>query len=508
MSAKAVSRSSGRSATGSAAYRSGEKITDKRTGEIHDYTRKGGVEDAELVLPDGSTWTPDRGELWNAAELAEKRKDACVAREFEVALPAELSPAERKRLAVDFARELANDRGCAVDVAIHAPGRGGDSRNHHAHILCTTRKVDGQGLGAKLDTEKAGRNRKADLEAVRERWADLVNERLRENGIDARIDHRSLKDQGIDREPTKHLGPSATGFERRTGEPSRKRQDWQQEASDRLAAAKAQGENERELAEVKASIIDTSTSLAAAVALRQQAYQQALAAAREKEAREKAEAREQRRQADQAAKEKEARQAEPIETVQARLQATVARMRQLDIVLKHPPPPEPNQEIVELQAIDKYVSNWRGEQIKELGFGPEKRGLFGLAAKAHAKKRADIEKRAVELEKEMKGDGPVAREWRGKTWKRAEDAYGKEYDAWREERAGAMKEGNDLRKQYQDDKQRVDDHAAKLQADRQKAQERAVLAERLDRRMNPEKWAEIDRQKEAAKNDRGPRMSR
>ncbi len=264
MSAKAVSRSGGRSATGSAAYRAGEKIKDKRTGEIHDFTRKGGVEDAVIVLPTGSDWTPSREELWNAAELSEKRKDACVAREFEVALPAELSPAERTRLAVDFARYLADSRGCAVDVAIHAPGRGGDTRNHHAHILCTTRQVDGQGLGGKLETEKAGRNRKADLEAVRAHWADLVNERLRENGIDARIDHRSLAAQGIDREPTQHLGPAATGYERRTGQPSNKRQDWQREAADRLTAAKAQGQAERDLAKVNASILDLSGDLAAA----------------------------------------------------------------------------------------------------------------------------------------------------------------------------------------------------------------------------------------------------
>lgn len=268
MSVKAVSRSGGRSATGAAAYRSGEKIVDKRTGEIHDYTRKGGVEDAELVLPAASDWTPSRSELWNAAELAEKRKDACVAREFEVALPAELSPAERKRLAVDFARELADAEGCAVDVAIHAPGRGGDSRNHHAHIMRTTRKVEGQGLGAKLDTEKAGRNRKADLAAVRERWATLTNERLQENGIDARVDHRSLEEQGIEREPTRHLGPAATGFERRTGEPSRKRQDWQRDAGERLAAAKALGEHERELAQVNASILDLSGNIAKAKAER------------------------------------------------------------------------------------------------------------------------------------------------------------------------------------------------------------------------------------------------
>lgn len=215
-SVKAVSRSSGRSATGAAAYRSAEKIVDERTGEIHDYTRKGGVESADLVLPDGSpAWANDRAKLWNAAEQAERRKDACVAREYEVALPAELSPAERRRLAVDFAKEMANREGCAVDVCIHAPGKEGDQRNHHAHILRTTRKVAAEGLGDKLDTEKAGRNRAADLEAVRARWAELTNERLRENGIEATVDHRSLAAQGIDREPTVHLGPAATGIERR-----------------------------------------------------------------------------------------------------------------------------------------------------------------------------------------------------------------------------------------------------------------------------------------------------
>ena len=68
-----------------------------------------------------------------------------------MALPAEISAAERRRLAVDFAREMANREGCAVDVAIHAPHREGDQRNHHAHILRTTRKVADVGLGAKLD---------------------------------------------------------------------------------------------------------------------------------------------------------------------------------------------------------------------------------------------------------------------------------------------------------------------------------------------------------------------
>jgi hypothetical protein len=269
LSVKAISRSAGRSATAAAAYRAGCQIADERTGEIHDYTRKRGVDSADLVLPDGAPeWALNRPRLWNAAELAEKRKDACVAREFEVALPSELSPAERRRLAVDFAKDMANREGCAVDVAIHAPGREGDNRNFHAHILRTTRKVEADGLGAKLDTEKAGRKRVDDLEAVRTLWANLTNERLRENGIEAQVDHRSLKVQGIEREPTQHLGPAASGYERRTGEPSRKRQEFEREAAERLGLAKAAGELERQSREADRSILDLSGDLNAAKAER------------------------------------------------------------------------------------------------------------------------------------------------------------------------------------------------------------------------------------------------
>jgi ATP-dependent exoDNAse (exonuclease V) alpha subunit len=265
LSVKAISRSAGRSSTAAAAYRAGCEIADKRTGEIHDYTRKGGIASTDLVLPDDAPeWAADRSALWNAAEAAERRKDACVAREFEVALPDELSPDERRRLAVDFAKEMANAEGCAVDVSIHAPGKEGDSRNHHAHILRTTRKVGPEGLTDKLDTEKAGRNRAADLDAVRTRWAVLTNERLRENGIAARVDHRSLEVQKIDREPTKHLGPAASGYERRTGQPSDKRIQQEREAVERLTKAKAAGELERESRQLDRLILYLSGDLSAA----------------------------------------------------------------------------------------------------------------------------------------------------------------------------------------------------------------------------------------------------
>ena len=269
LSIKPISRSAGRSATAAAAYRAGEKIEDERTGEVHDYRRKAGVASADLVLPDGApAWAADRSRLWNAAEQAEKRKDACVAREYEVSLPAELTAAERRRLALDFAQDMANREGCAVDVAIHAPHREGDQRNHHAHILRTTRKIGEHGLGAKLDTEQAGRKRKDDLAQVRACWADLSNAALVRAGQSARVDHRSLSVQGIEREPTVHLGPAAIGYERRTGLASENRLRQEMAANERLAKAREAGELERASRQVEFSILDLTGDLQAAKAER------------------------------------------------------------------------------------------------------------------------------------------------------------------------------------------------------------------------------------------------
>ena len=263
LSVKTVSRSAGRSATAAAAYRSGVEITDMRTGEVHSYFRKGGVESADIVLPDGAPdWASNRAELWNAAEQSETRKNSTVAREFEIALPSELSADERKRLAIDFAREIVERHGCAADVAIHAPGKGGDSRNHHAHILCSTRRLTPDGFGEKtreLDERKTGQ-----VEYWRERFAGMQNERLRDAGVEARVDHRTLEAQGIDREPTRHLGPAATGYERRTREPSNKRLDFEAEVAERLIRAKEAGQLAREHADVICSIIDLSADLSAA----------------------------------------------------------------------------------------------------------------------------------------------------------------------------------------------------------------------------------------------------
>ena len=214
LSVKTVSRAKGRSATAAAAYRAGAEIADERTGEVHDYSRKSGVAHTEIILPEGADPKfEDRSVLWNEAEKSEKRKNSTVAREYEVALPTELSAEERKALAAEYGQWLAERFGVGVDVCVHEPNKEGDQRNHHAHILTTTRKIEGGELTAKtreLDDRKTGA-----VEEVRTVWEDLTNRHLERSQEHGRIDRRSFERQGKEKAPSVHLGPSATAMERR-----------------------------------------------------------------------------------------------------------------------------------------------------------------------------------------------------------------------------------------------------------------------------------------------------
>lgn len=221
LSVKPVQRSKGRSATAAAAYRAGSRIADERTGETHDYRKKGGVNFSEILTPDGSRI--DRAQLWNMAEASEKRKDGTTAREYEIALPAELDAESRKELALEFGRMILKRHGVAVDISIHAPTEQGDQRNHHAHVMATTRKFENGKLTVKSDFDLSDRDRKKknlpgrkhELEAIREEWAELVNRALARANQRERVTHKSLKAQGFSRPPTIHLGPAATAMERR-----------------------------------------------------------------------------------------------------------------------------------------------------------------------------------------------------------------------------------------------------------------------------------------------------
>jgi ATP-dependent exoDNAse (exonuclease V) alpha subunit len=304
-SIKPVSRGAGRSGTAAAAYRAGVCLTDERTGEVHDYTRKQGIEHTELIFPTGVSL--EREQLWNAAEGAEKRKDARVSRELELALPVELTPEQRRELATDFAKSLVGRYGVAADVAVHEPSRKGDQRNHHAHILITTRQISAQGLGEKTDLEREDKALRAQgkpsgreqIEALRFDWATRCNVALEHAGHKERVSHKSLEAQGIDREPTTHLGPVATAMERRgerseRGDLNRGPGEIRAAQAELASAEKVQAGVERMRAQAREWRI-----------VQERARQQALAAEREKQQeRERLEREEKERQARQEAESK------------------------------------------------------------------------------------------------------------------------------------------------------------------------------------------------------------
>jgi hypothetical protein len=184
-----ISRSQGRSATAASAYRVAERIEDRRTGLVFDYAARGGVDHTEILAPDHAPdWVHDRSELWNRVEESETRKNSQVAREVRVALPDELTHAQRVALVRDYAQAQFVDRGMVADIALHAPGREGDDRNHHAHILLTTREVDADGF----TTKNRDWNKVEVLEGWREAWARDSNAALERAGIEDRVDHRTL----------------------------------------------------------------------------------------------------------------------------------------------------------------------------------------------------------------------------------------------------------------------------------------------------------------------------
>lgn len=239
LSAQVISRSSGQSAVAAAAYRAGECLHDARLDQSHDYTRKSGVLHSEIMAPANTPeWMKNRAQLWNAVEATEKRKDAQLAREIQLSLPHELDHEVRVELARRFVQEQFVERGMIADLAIHAPGREGDDRNHHAHVMLTMRELTGEGFGKKA-REWNGPDM---LGGWREQWANHQNREFERRGLDVRVDHRSYEAQGIDREPTQHLGPTASKMERlgqksRIGEENRRRISANDNRQDREAEA-------------------------------------------------------------------------------------------------------------------------------------------------------------------------------------------------------------------------------------------------------------------------------
>ena len=262
---KTFGRSGGSSAVSAAAYRAGERIRDERTGRTYDHTDRQDVLHKEILVPgyladSDMSWAKARSQLWNAAESAETRRNARVAREYLVALPVELSDEQRFHLVRSFSTELVERYRFALDLTVHAPRDfpGSDPRNFHAHLLATTREVATQGLAGKTTLEmNDARRRELGLEPViqelifvRERWANFTNEALRNADVEARVDHRTLAAQGIDREPYPRIPRQAFEMERhgyRSAQAERLRMQYQERVQTRLERDVSRGaELERE----------------------------------------------------------------------------------------------------------------------------------------------------------------------------------------------------------------------------------------------------------------------
>jgi len=213
LTAKTGSRGSGQSAAAKAAY-----IT--REGK---YAR-GSSELEHALSGHHPQWAESPSEYWAAADLHE-RANGRLFKEIQFALPIELSPSQRLELASAFAHQLTDGEKLPFTLALHA----GKGENPHAHLMVSERANDGLARSSELwfkrynakAPEKGGAQKtealkpKEWLESTRELWAKMANEALERAGLDARIDHRSLENQGLERLPGIHLGPKFMAMEER-----------------------------------------------------------------------------------------------------------------------------------------------------------------------------------------------------------------------------------------------------------------------------------------------------
>jgi Ti-type conjugative transfer relaxase TraA len=201
LTAKVISREKGRSAVAAASYRAAACLHDDRLGEMFNYTSKQGVQHTEILAPEGvPAWVCDRERLWNVVEACEKRKDAQLAREIEIALPRELDAEDQIDLLRDFVQNEFVARGMVADFALHRD----NLENPHAHILLTFRRIGRNGFGLK----ERSWNARSNLRMWRAAWMEVANVHLARAGLDIRIDHRTLEAQEIDLIPGRKIGIS------------------------------------------------------------------------------------------------------------------------------------------------------------------------------------------------------------------------------------------------------------------------------------------------------------
>ncbi|GKK24450.1 MobQ family relaxase [Klebsiella variicola] len=186
---KIVKRSEGRSSVAKAAYHARTRITDERTGDTYDYSRRtdlcghfilAPVNAPEYIVNDSAT-------LWNEVERVERQSNGQTSRFFDVAIPAELNNDDKKKLVLEYCQKNFVDKGMIADIAFHDL----DSDNPHAHVMLTLKTIGPEGFGKK---ERSWNDRIMSV-LWRESWASMANSYLAAAGSSERIDHRSLQVQ-------------------------------------------------------------------------------------------------------------------------------------------------------------------------------------------------------------------------------------------------------------------------------------------------------------------------
>ncbi|ECD9420851.1 TPA: MobQ family relaxase [Salmonella enterica] len=186
---KIVKRSEGKSSVAKAAYHARTRITDERTGDTYDYSRRTDLYGHFILAPVNAPEhiVKDSTALWNEVERVERQSNGQTARYFDVAIPAELNNDDKKKLVLEYCQKNFVDKGMIADIAFHDL----DSDNPHAHVMLTLKTIGPEGFGKK---ERSWNDRKMSV-LWRESWASMANSYLAAAGSSERIDHRSLQVQ-------------------------------------------------------------------------------------------------------------------------------------------------------------------------------------------------------------------------------------------------------------------------------------------------------------------------
>ncbi|TYR70792.1 MobQ family relaxase, partial [Serratia marcescens] len=184
-----VKRSEGRSSVAKAAYHARTRITDERTGDTYDYSRRTDLYGHFILAPANAPEhiVKDSTALWNEVEKVERQNNGQTARYFDVSIPTELNNDEKKKLVLEYCQKNFVDKGMIADIAFHDL----DSDNPHAHVMLTLKTIGPEGFGKK---ERSWNDRKMSV-LWRESWASMANSYLAAAGSPERIDHRSLQAQ-------------------------------------------------------------------------------------------------------------------------------------------------------------------------------------------------------------------------------------------------------------------------------------------------------------------------